>query len=190
MGVGLNLTRAFHMWLIRNSFPIFSFYSRPGRNFSPDFLSIADSQKVDECARINGMSRISPRGAPGSFFGIALSPWQGWNPDGLHQNLITNVPQIAEWKPGAFCLPIATMGDGVSYSWIDPRRARISRLVENSGLSEYPPGTIHFMGGMAYDFVEAERFARAPIGTGAERGLLITHLLDLTTVGFIHHKGW
>ena len=182
-GVGSKLFRAFHMWLIRNSFRFFVFYSRSGRNFSPDFLSRAGSRKVEEWARVNGMSRVNPRGAGGSFCCAAHSPWPDWKHVEMPKNLIRSVPQIAEWQPGAFCLASATLASCITYTWINHRHARIARLVANSGLSEYSPRAIHFMGGLAKDFAEAERFANTFIGKGAERGILITpHLLDLAKV--------
>ena len=73
-GDGLQLTRTFHMWLLKQQFRFFSFYSRSGHNMSADFLPRASENEVAEWATRNRMARINHGASWGKFctYTIAL----------------------------------------------------------------------------------------------------------------------
>ena len=64
-GVGLDISRTFHLGSIRSNFRFFSFYRKSGRNFSPDFLSSATRNQIDDLRPI--------------AWGVLIRAWHGDN---------------------------------------------------------------------------------------------------------------
>ena len=59
-GAGLTIARTFHLWLLRQAFKFYSFYSRSEHNISADFLSRSPPGEINAWAQANGMTRAAP----------------------------------------------------------------------------------------------------------------------------------
>lgn len=79
-GAGLQSTRTFHLWLLKQKFRFFSSYSRSGPNMSGDFLPIASEEDIADWATGGRMARINPMGHWGGFCTFVPPAWKDVSP--------------------------------------------------------------------------------------------------------------
>ena len=89
--------------------------------------------------------------------------------------------KCVEWKAGGFPITQTASEMNISCQWVDPRRSKIARLVNDHGFTEYDGGEVHFIRGAAKDYIEAQSFYNMLVGLHAQQGLLATpNLVKLT----------
>ena len=174
----------FYKWLLSQRFRFYSFYIRPGRNISGDFLSRVSENVASTWATENGMTRIYPLDRWNSFCNAdrsAVVEIHTVNPIRELALRLEPPTRVAEWQASGFFLLEAANQPGQNCEWVDPRHSRIARQVVSARYKKFAGRTVHFIGWMAKDSEEAHDFTCAFKELGDNQGLLIApYLLELT----------
>ena len=191
-GVGLRLTRAFHRWMITESFRYGPFYCRSERNIAADYISRASGEELLVWESAHAMTRIDPTTCRTDFcleskirsdIVPAIAPEPTWTPH------VIATPQgvglVVGWQPSGFTLCRSAHECGFRSAWIASRHSTLARIPQNYGISEYLSGAISPMGGLAKDLYEARQFWEVLKSSWCGLGILLTpRLIDLEEMEF------
>ena len=193
-GVGLRLTRAFHRWVISQSFRYGPFYCRSEHNISADFTSRASEEELLTWEATHDMTRIDPTAewldfcrpsqiqtdttlcaAPEPALATPVTP-------------LNKVGVVVEWQPSGYTLCRGAEECGFHTAWISPRHSTMARAPQSVGLTEYTDGPIDLLGGLAKDLREARQFWEVLQSYNCTVGILLTpNLIDLEEMEFALH---
>ena len=146
-GVALNPTRMFYKRLRDKKSRFRSYYIRPGRNISADFIARALPSEISSWAAERGMRQIEPlvirlefRQRNAQHCGIYVPP-----PTLIWPIDVDATFRAVEWLPGGFCVVQAAFELGPTCTWVDPCHSRIARIVTGLGFLEYSGGNTDFI---------------------------------------------